>query len=248
MSPWQAVECADETDEVLDLSALTFTPDGDIKQEETSAVSGEKAPRKEMVNMPPIPADQQEALKALFLQWQEDAKATEAKTPEIAPQSPEFKEQEAKAEESEVEEAEELEPIAASDDESKSVDLAQVEMATKLDKAAIELAELRAERDEEKWRNESAELVRDYGITPAIVKLAEPLLRGSKHVVELSDGNSVDAGETVRAILHNVAKTYGKAVDLSGPVGSAKEFSASGDDGEQMQRIHELARSKGFGR
>jgi hypothetical protein len=248
MRPWQPVDCADETDELLDLSALTFTPDGDIKQEETSAVSGEETPQKELVDMPPIPADQQEALKALFKQWQDEEAKADAPSPQVAPQSAEFKEQETKAEDKADEVVEELEPIAASDDESKSVDLAQVELATKLDKAAIELAELRAERDAERWENESQSLVRDYGITPAIVKLAEPLLKGSKRTVELSDGSSVDAGEIVRGVLHTVAKTYGKAVDLSGPVGTVHEVAASNAEQEERDAFLTAQRSNGFAR
>lgn len=247
MTPWQAVDCADETDEVLDLSALTFTPEGDIKQEDAaSAVSGEEAPHKEMVNMPPIPADQQEALRALFKQWQEEeSKATEA--PQSAPQPAEFKEQ-PKAEEPEAAEAEELEPIAASDDEAKSVDLAQVELATKLDAQAVELAELRAERDAEKWRYEGEELVREYGISPAIVKLAEPLLKGTRKTVELAEGGSVDAGQVLRDVLHTVAKTYGKAVDLSGPVGTAKEVAASDAEREDRDSFLAAQRATGFAR
>lgn len=141
--------------------------------------------------------------------------------------------------------------IAASQDEddTKHVDLAQVELATKVDRQAIELAELRAERDAEKWRYERESLVRDYGIPPAVVALAEPLLKGGKRSIELADGTSVDAGEVVRNLLKSVAKTYGKAVDLSGPKGTEHDFSEGADDAAKadQERLFALARKHKFG-
>src|SRR5581483_5130203 len=76
-------------------------------------------------------------------------------------------------------EAEQAIAAAVGDDEGKVVDLALVELRTAADRQAIELAELRAERDQEKWNYEREQLVRDYGIPPAVVALAEPLLKGA---------------------------------------------------------------------
>jgi hypothetical protein len=136
---------------------------------------------------------------------------------------------------------------ASEDDTDNSVELALVEMRTVSDRQAVELAEIRAERDAEKWKYESEQLVRDYGIPPAIVSLCEPLLKGSKHVVELSDG-SVDAGDVLRQVLTTVAKTYGRRVDLSGPIGTSQELSAA--DLEATERADFLARqhAAGFGK
>jgi len=41
MKPWEPINCSEETDEVMDLSALTFTPDGDAKEDSAnSAITG----------------------------------------------------------------------------------------------------------------------------------------------------------------------------------------------------------------
>jgi hypothetical protein len=250
MKPWQAIDCAEETDEVIDLSALTFTPDGDAnKDSETPAVPGGETQKGAPVAQ--LTEEELAAVRAIYPVFKKLAEDDEPTPPtantEAAPQPPVFVE--APVVEEPVVEVVDEEPVlvAASEEDAPAIDLAQVEMATKLDKQAIELAELKAERDEERWTVEAAELVRDYGIPPVIVALCEPLLRGSKHVVELSDG-SVDAGKVLRDVLHNVAKTYGRRVDLSGPIGSSVELAAA--DAEKAERDAFLSsqRAAGFGK
>ena len=247
MGRWQAVDCAEETDEVIDLSALTFTPNGD--SDRTSAITGEES--QEGAPVAQLTEEELAAVRAIYPVFkklaEDDEPTPPTANPEAAPQPPVFVE--APVVEEPVVEVVEEEPVlvAASEEDAPAIDLAQVEMATKLDKQAIELAELKAERDEERWTVEAAELVRDYGIPPVIVALCEPLLKGSKHVVELSDG-SVDAGKVLRDVLHNVAKTYGRRVDLSGPIGSSVELAAA--DAEKAERDAFLTsqRLAGFGK
>jgi hypothetical protein len=247
MGSWQAVALSDEDEgRLIDLSALTFTPVGDSDQ--TSAITGEES--QEGAPVAQLTEEELAAVRAIypvFKKLAEDDEPTPPVNTEAAPQPPVFVE--APVVEEPVVEVVEEEPvlIAASEEDAPSIDLASVEMATRLDQQAIELAELKAERDSERWTVEAAELVRDYGIPPAIVSLCEPLLKGSKHVVELSDG-PVDAGKVLRDVLHGVAKTYGRRVDLSGPIGSSVELAAA--DAEKAERDAFLTsqRLAGFGK
>jgi hypothetical protein len=264
LRPWEAVECSQETDAVLDLSALVFTPDGVTDQEKPSTEGTTK--KEEGTPVPEITDEQAAAiLKRLTPSMLLDLLKTEGK-PGSAPESKadEDKKDEPKTEDKPVAPVVKLEPkpkapepkvpavVAASDDEddNKHLDLALVEMRTRTDRQAIELAELKAERDAEKWRYEREQLVRDYGLPPAVVALAEPLLKAGKRSVELSDGTSVDAAEVVRSVLHTVAKTYGKAVDLSGPLGTAHDHSEGADDAAAAgrQRILDWATARNFGK
>lgn len=252
MKPWQAIDCAEETDEVIDLSALTFTPDGDAKEDsKTPASNGVRTQEEGAAPVAQLTEEELAAVRAIYPVFKKLAEDDEPTPPtantEAAPQPPVFVE--APVVEEPVVEVVEEEPVlvAASEEDAPAIDLAQVEMATRLDRQAIELAELKAERDDEKWKYESEQLVRDFGIPPAIVSLCEPLLKGSKHTVELSDG-SVDAGNILRQVLETVAKTYGRRVDLSGPIGSSVELAAADAEKAERDAFLSAQRAAGFGK
>lgn len=255
MKPWEPIECSEETTDVIDLSALVFTADG------SAVAPNPPASVTPGAGVDPADSGDTEETVATFTDEQiaklltliegggtdsADDQAVDDKPPAVVPVVPAEVVAEGADEDEQVEQA-----IAAAtgDDEGKVVDLALVELRTTADRQAIELAEIKAERDQEKWNYEREQLVRDYGIPPAIIALAEPLLKGSKHVVELSQGSSVDAGAVLRSVLHGVAKTYGKRVDLSGPLGSAHEADGTEDEAAAARkRIHDDARARGFGK
>jgi hypothetical protein len=252
---WEPVECSEETESVLDLSILVFTPDGDAQQEnQTPAASSgasEVSTDQEGGQMVPISDEMKvhlEALRPLFAELDKKPEPEAVKV-EVAPQSPAFVEAPVAPEvESPVVKVEEPVLVSAAQEEAdNSVELALVEMRTVSDRQAVELAELKAERDAREWKHESASLVRDYGIPPAIVSLCEPLLKGSKHVVELSDG-SIDAGDILRQVLTTVAKTYGRRVDLSGPIGTSQELTASDLEATERSEFLRAQHAAGFGK
>ncbi|MCW2902588.1 MAG: hypothetical protein JWO67_4853 [Streptosporangiaceae bacterium] len=290
MKPWEPVECAQETDEVLDLSALTFTApaalpvstteastnvrlliDGreirDVTdkrvaealdrlkttEQATQAPAGSGGDQEK--GAPPVAAltdEELTAMRAVLPLFRKFAENDEVKPADNAGKAPEPVKFEApkvedKTDEDVKAEGKTPELIAASQDSvgAQALELAQIEMRTRMDAQAVELATIKAEREAERWAVEAAELVRDYGIPPAIVQMSEPLLRGS-HVVELSNSTTVDASEVLRNVLHTVAKTYGRKVDLSGPAGTAHDLSQ--DDAEVSERAAFLAarRAEGF--
>jgi hypothetical protein len=256
---WSEVVFSDDDGPVTDLSALAFTPDG-VTDQENPAASG-TTKKEEGTPVPVITDEQQAALNTLAPLFAELMK--NQGSPEGAPQPPADQKPTEPvkptltavpappADDKKDDEPVPVAAIAASQDEDddKHIDLALVELRTARDRQAIELAEIKAERDAEKWRYEREQLVRDYGIPPAVVALAEPLLKGARHSVELSDGTSVDAGDVVRNVLHTVAKTYGKAVDLSGPKGTEHDHSDGAGDAAKadQQRILDWAKARKFG-
>lgn len=289
MKPWQAIECAEETSDVIDLSELVFKPRDPSRipvattwPATSTTTTNTTNPRVFLegreVGLPvlelsgatpqatqtptrpgggaekgaPVAQLNEEELAAvraalpIFIKAVEDAETppVKADTPAepakfVEPPTAET------APEPAPEKAPEPELVAAADDTTNAVELALIEQRTQMDRMAIELAEAKAREDAKDWAHESAELVRDYGIPPAIVQMAEPLLKGRGHTVELAEGNTVDAGQVLRSILATVAKTYGRKVDLSGPVGTAHEMDA--EQQRSTERDEFLARQRAAG-
>jgi len=91
-----------------------------------------------------------------------------------------------------------------------------VEMANRLSAIEAENGRLRAAADEAAYSKLRDDLARDSGIPPAITDLAKPLLTGA-HVVELSGGQKVNAGEVIHKVLVAVGEQV-RMLDLSGPM------------------------------
>jgi hypothetical protein len=117
------------------------------------------------------------------------------------------------------------EPVAAglAVEDQMAIELAQ---ATS-DENARQLKIISDQLDAERWQGERRKLVAG-GTPPFIADLAQPLLEGAGHVVDLSGGKTVDAGQIVRKILTEYAKIteqLGIGVELGTPMDG-------GDDGE----------------
>lgn len=103
--------------------------------------------------------------------------------------------------------AETPEPAGASlsTEQQAAIDLANSKATSAIEGHSV----LRAELDAEKFKSEHAAYVA-AGVPPALVDLAQPLMTGS-HVIELSNSETVDAGDIVRKMLDE----YKGLVDLS---------------------------------
>lgn len=147
-------------------------------------------------------------------------------------------------------------PIAASDEDgaARAVELATLRLEH--DASAVELAHVRNELAEARWLRERQELTERLGLPPALVALAEPVLRGTGNAVELSQGAPTEplraqreqAGRVMREVLAAMATTYGRLIDLSGPIGSAQDVGQA--TAEQAARDSFLAQvaATGFAR
>lgn len=288
MGRWEPISCAQETDEVIDLSALAFEAplgpfgqtvttkhhiriDGQLVREladkrvdeAISKLTGAVSPQatqtptehggagEEGAPVASLTDEEAAALRAVFPIFKKFVADDDEGSPtkvEAPPAPVKFEEPPKVDEPTEDAPTEDRvpEPVAASQDGvgAQALELAQIEMRGQLDAAAVELATIKAEREAERWAVEAAELVRDYGIPPAIVSMAEPLLKG-RRVVELSEG-SVDASEVLRNVLHTVAKTYGRKVDLSGPRGTAHDLSQGDAEVEERDAFLAARRAEGF--
>lgn len=105
--------------------------------------------------------------------------------------------------------------VAASSKRDEALELAQ----SRLDQQALELAAMREGLDEQNFAAEVTEFASRYGIPPFITLKAKKLLCGTGRIVELSNGEEVDAGAVVREVL----KAFGeqiKVLDLGNLIGN----------------------------
>lgn len=200
MRPWEPVELANGDLPVIDLSTYDFT-EGDLREDPTDQKETE------MADTPSFTPEEVAKVRALL-------SVMEADTADDDTDDTEF----------EMPSDEELAAIAAglfADDvvEEAPVEVAAssdngaVELAAQLDAQRIELAQLRQERDVERYEKLRESLARDHGIPPRVTELAKPLLMG-KQVIELANGNTVDAGDVMRKVLTAIGE-HVKIVDLS---------------------------------
>jgi hypothetical protein len=121
------------------------------------------------------------------------------------------------------------EPVAAglSAEAQFSIDLANA----RAEETARELAVVTARLREEDFHAEKRRLA-DTGVPPYITELARPLLEGAGHAVELSNGNTVDAGAIMRRVLSEYARTA-RLLDLDVELGSPHDEPEDAGSGQQ---------------
>ena len=270
MRPWEAVSCSNESSDVIDLSALAFTPDGSAVAPPPAEVAG--STQKEAGRMPEAPTKEELAqVLALAPLLQKIAASLGDGKPDddnaddaagAAPVTTGTPAADAGKPDGEDDELtdDELAAIAAgagADDDADdaiaaankmtALELANVDLAARMDALAQANARLQAERDAQAYTNEAEELTRNFGVPPAIVALARPLLEGQAHTIELANGGKkVDAGAIVRKVLRDWGLLYksmgaSAGVDLSGAQGSPLDLAS---DSEKSERDAFLARAK----
>jgi hypothetical protein len=135
----------------------------------------------------------------------------------------------------------EPEPAGAglSGEAAMAIELAQAQG----DENARQLGIISAQLDAERWANERARLVGSGGVPPFIADLAQPLLEGTGHVVDLANGKSVDAGQVTRKILTEVGKMFSH-LGLQAGVELGTEMDEPGDAGAEEARAGVVARAR----
>lgn len=98
------------------------------------------------------------------------------------------------------------------------------------------IIDLSNQLDASNYERERDTLVRDTGLPPSIIDLAQPLLQGSRHVVELSNGTNVDAGEVMRRVLAAIGQKI-KLLDLSAAIGTDEPDDEAKAAAEQRTKI-----------
>lgn len=127
---------------------------------------------------------------------------------------------------------------------------AEQQMAVELaqatgDEAHRQLGIINAQLDRERWQNERRRLT-GAGTPPFIADLAQPLLEGAAHTVDLSNGDTVDAGQIVRKILSEYNKiTSQLGIDVE--LGSPMDEPGDGTAAEERDGLVARAKAQMFG-
>jgi hypothetical protein len=239
MKPWERVELAnDDVDHVLDLTDLTVARPGATTHEGT-----------DMPKLADSFSDEEIAQLRTLLTDVAGKDTKDTSVQDATPAAPATKDSKA-PDTQDTQDAEyvvpsdaELERIACAlfpeetaDDAGKAkVDATAdnpqaVELANRLSLIEAENARLRGAADIAAYEKLRDDLARDSGIPPAITDLAKPLLTGA-HMIELSGGTKVNAGEVIHKVLVAIGEQV-RMLDLSGPAvfdQSATDAAAAAD-------------------
>lgn len=235
---WQAVEASNDVETVLDLSTFSFTG-------EEMTVSGDQftaEERGQLAKLLQIPEDKIDALVALAGTdlGGGDEELSDEELAQLIADMP--------ADELAALQAEFESEVAASAPGLSNQAAMAIEMANvRADENARQLSVITNELDGQRYEAERARLVRDSGVPPFIVELARPLLEGTGHTVDLSNGKAVDAGQIMRKVLVEYGKAA-KMMDLSVEMGSAMdEPEQTGAAAQERDEVVSRARAQMFG-
>jgi hypothetical protein len=241
---WQSVDAANDVDITFDLSTASFATEETAMPELTEEQQGKLA---ELLK---IPADKLAKLVAGLTaddlsgltggEVGGDGNEDELSDEELDALIDEALALEAAGLLGEEEPATQGEPVTAgaglaNDQQAMAVELAQAGV----DENTRQLGIITAQLDNERWQNERAKLV-SRGVPPYIADLAQPLLEGSAHTVELSGGKFVDAGQITRKILDEYTK-IGEQLGLGVELGTTMDVP---DDVTEDARDSVIKRAK----
>jgi len=118
-------------------------------------------------------------------------------------------------------EAEDLEPEPATAGLATPTAMALELAQATGDENARQLGIIQGQLDAERWQGERRKLIAG-GVPPVVADLAQPLLEGAGHVVDLANGTSVDAGQIIRKVLAEYARVT-QSLDMGVELGTAME-------------------------
>ena len=240
---WQAVEASNDADMVLDLSTAVF------KGEERKVPDFTTEERGRLAKLLQIPEDKLDKLTALAdvdldkLTGEHEGDE-ELSDEELAALVDGLSDEELAGLEAEFEaEVAAAAPAGLSNQAAMAIEMANV----RADENERQLSIITAELDAQRFAAEKARLVRDSGVPPYLVDLARPLLEGTGHTVDLSNGTAVDAGQIMRQVLTQYAKAA-RMMDLSVELGSPlDEPDQQGQAAQERDDVVSRAKAQMFG-
>lgn len=210
LGPWEAIEASSTGEPVLDFTESAYREAEDVADFTPDEVARLKA----LLAEPSDETDEltDEELNELIAAA--DELAGEGGDDELSDEEIEAILAEAAAG---VEEPE-LEEVAASVDPAtqRALELTSAQLSTQ----RLELSRVTSALDAGRFEQERDMFMRDYGIPPAIIDLARPVLEGENHTFELSNGDVSDAGAVMRQVLTAIGQQV-KLMDLSSELGSS---------------------------
>lgn len=206
LGAWEAIEASNTVDRTIDLTAGTIPGDDDGGRSTMPELNTEQQAR--LARLLEIPEDRFNQL----VSGGAIPPLTDAETAALGGDDDQLTDEEL----AELAEAAwqldqqgllEGEPVAAG---LSNETAAAIEMANyRADEAERQIGEFRTHLDTERFKAERDQLARDFGVPPFITNLAQPLLEGTGHVVDLANGTHVDAGQVMRTVLHEVGRIAG---------------------------------------
>lgn len=225
LGPWKYVEMSNDAGQVYDLS------DVEIAGEDTGMAGLTQAQQARLDRLLSLSDEQLDALLGVVDtdtdgEYDEDELTDE----ELAALVDELDAEDLDALQDEFE-AEQLAGAGAGPSLSNfggdAVELANIQLA----ETNRQLGVMRRKMDADSYELEKQKLTRNGGLPPYIVDMARPLLEGSGHVVELANGEGVDAGLVMRRVLAEMGRLT-SMLDLSSEQGSTfdePDITARGD-------------------
>jgi len=226
MGGWEAVAAANDVQVTVDLSGESFT-----LSEETAMPDLDEAQQQKLATLLGLDADK---LAALISQMPEGTAPTAGDVggeggdpPEGDPDLAALEAQIDAMSDEELAEweaslnAEDLEPEPATAGLATPTAMALELAQATGDENARQLAIIQGQLDGERWAGERRRLIAG-GVPPVVADLAQPLLEGAGHVVDLANGTSVDAGQIVRKVLAEFARVT-QSLDMGVELGTAME-------------------------
>jgi hypothetical protein len=117
---------------------------------------------------------------------------------------------------------------------SNDYGLNDIELANyQLAETQRQMAVLQGEHDKQAFENEKRKLI-GLGVPPMITELARPLLEGTGHVVELANGQGLDAGLVMRKVLTEFGR-MSSMLDLGAEMGSSMDEPDTSRHAEQSR-------------
>lgn len=241
---WQTVDAANDVDVTYDLSAAEFTADREESNMPDDSLNSEQRAR--LAALLEIPVERLAALADTLnsdqldqltggdgnAQPADDGLLTEAELDALADEAMRLDAAGLLDDETEPE----PEPATAglSNEDAMAIELT----AAQTDENARQLAIISRQLDNERWQAERRKLT-GSGVPPFIADLAQPLLEGSGHLVDLANGDAVDAGQIMRRVLSEYAKIteqLGVGVELGSPMDEPDDASAASNREELVKR------------
>jgi hypothetical protein len=224
MGGWQAVEAANDVQVTVDLSGEQFS------QEATTMPDLDDAQQEKLAKLLGLDPDKLAALIGQMPEGTAPDPAALGEDPEGDPEDPEIaaiaaqidamSDEELAAWEASLD-AEDLEPEPAAAGLTAESALALELASAQGDENARQLGIIQGQLDAERWQGERRRLIAG-GVPPVVADLAQPLLEGAGHVVDLSNGTSVDAGQIIRKVLAEYARIT-QSLDMGMELGTAME-------------------------
>jgi hypothetical protein len=242
LGSWEAVEMSNAPDMIIDLSAATFAgeeggsimPDLDPEQQGKLARLLELDPDRLSALMDGL-ADIETASGGegdgnVAYDDYDDEDVLVAAINEMTDE--EFDQVAAEFDIEPEQEYQQQELVGAGADFSNDYGMGSVELANyQLAETQRQMAVLQNEHDKQAFENEKRRLV-NLGVPPFITELARPVLQGTGHVLEMSNGQTTDVGLVMRKVLTE----FGKAASM---LDMSAEMGSSMDEPDTSQRADE---------